>query len=304
MAAAREKEPTTSSPVRPTATHELGVASGRLTGQYGRLDQADLTPAAVRDARFGYERDGYDVELVDGLLEDIANVLEEGASAADLVPTDPASQLPTRRKGYRRDQVTDLLGRVRLLGPVPQHSIGPTVLTSHKLVIRGPAILGPDGTRLGRIEHFEGGSKVVYDAARRVVLEAHRGRRFSRAWIVNEPAGRTIGRVVVRIEVISNELRRATLYSGDELVGGVRVQRPSLTVRVRHWTDPPPRHYLVSDPSGNEMARITSSTSRGTRITLDVLQALPEPVRRLLVFLAAVPAQPVPHQPGMTPPQV
>lgn len=268
------------------------------------MDQADLTPDAVREARFGYERDGYEVEVVGGLLEDIANVLDEGASAADLVPTDPAAQLPTRRRGYRRDQVTDLLERVRLMGPAPERSIGPTMLTSPKLVIRGPAILGPDGTRLGRIEHFEGGSKTVYDATRRVVLEANRGRRFSRAWIVSEPAGRTIGRVSVRIEVISHELRRASLYTGDELVGRVRVQRPSLALRVRHWADPPPRRYLVSDPAGNEMARITSSTGRGTRITLDVHQALPEPVRRLLVFLAAVPAQPVPHQPGMTPPQV
>jgi hypothetical protein len=63
------------------------------------MDQPGFTPDSVREISFAVEPNGYDMDIVDGLLVDIANVLHEGVVPADLIPIDPAVQLPTRWTG-------------------------------------------------------------------------------------------------------------------------------------------------------------------------------------------------------------
>lgn len=66
------------------------------------MGPSGLTPDDMQQVSFSMERDGYDSNIVDGLLEDIANVAHQGVVPADLRPTPPPSYrgdggLPARR---------------------------------------------------------------------------------------------------------------------------------------------------------------------------------------------------------------
>lgn len=246
----------------------------------------------VRGAAFGFERDGYDVDTVDELLSRVADRLTAGTDAAALLPR----TLPTRRRGYRRAAVDGLLERVRAVPPRGSRSADPPGLDSAAtLVVGRPWIHGADGTRLGRVEWYADGELMIYDGPR-AVARARKRSRFGRAVELTDPAGPALGHVVARLALISTELRLASLFVGSRLTASCRVERGDSTRSVRR--------YVVRDPGGAELARLTAVASRGVSVRVEFGGPMDRSLRLLLVYVAAVPAFPRTGQPGMSIPQV
>lgn len=256
-----------------------------------------VTPEDVRSAEFGYERDGYDVDTVDELLTQVAFRLTRGRDAAALLP----GALPTRPRGYRRPEVDALLDRVRAVTPTgPEPGAGlRSLLSDTTLVIGRPAIHGADGTQLGRAEFYGNGAVMIYDGARPVA--SARSHRFSRGFVLSDPDGRALGRVVARRGVFDRELRRATLYVDDTVAGKCRVEPPA---PERRTSERSMRRHAVRDPANAELARITAVAGRGASVRLEIGQPVDPAMRILLVYLAAVPAFPPSPERGMPPPQM
>jgi hypothetical protein len=168
-------------------------------------------------------------------------------------------------------------------------------------VIRKPAILGDDGTPLGRVEYRDDGLLAVTDASGRTVL---RVRVRTMSWWVTDATGSEIGRIKQWSGVLHQRPGRTKLYAEDGLIGRCRVELPSATAWARHtWGRPPRRRYIVTDAAKNEVARIAADTTKGTKVTLELLQAIPEPLRSLVVCTAICPAYPRSYEGGESPVQ-
>lgn len=251
-----------------------------------------LSAEDVRGAAFGFERDGYDVDTVDELLRRVAERLTAGQDAAALLP----GTLPTRRRGYRRAAVHALLERVRAVPPrSPRSTDRPGLDTAATLVVGRPSIHGAEGTRLGRAEWYANGELMIYDGSR-AVARARKRSRIGRAVELTDPAGPALGHVVARLALISTELRRASLFVGGRRAASCRVERRDSSRSVRR--------YVVRDPAGAELARLTAVANRGASVRVDFGGPIDRSLRLLVVYVAAVPAFPRSDQPGMPVPQM
>lgn len=257
------------------------------------MDEPPLTADQVRNVVFERQRDGYDPNHIDGLLEDVAWVLEAGGSPAGLVPADPESTLPRLREGYGRADVNRLLASIRGMtyGDPPSRTAS-RMVTKPRLVIHGPTIVDSDGARLGRVDRFADRSVVINDAMGQVVAS---GRPQGGQWTVNGPDGAPFGRLDVRHgkdRGLRNLLRRAELWIHDAPVGVCVADQPPITERLKRWKAPMRFTSVVSDPGGAEVARIESQIGPEHRATLEMHRDVTEPVRRLLLVLTAGPATP------------
>lgn len=271
------------------------------------MDLPPLGPDDVRDIGFAAERDGYDKEIVDSLLDDIANVVHEGALPADLIPDDPAAQIPTRRRGYQRDEVDAVFARLRGMTDrdvaTASGRTTSTLLSNLRLTVRAPAILGPDGSRLGKLEMYLSpfDAWLLTDAGGQTLL---RVKARTMSWRVLDAEGEPIGRIKQWCGVLHGRPGRTKLYSNEGLIGRCRVELGSFTAWLRHtWGRPKVRRYVVTDQAKNVIARIEADSSKGRKTTLEVLQPLTEPLRSLVLCTAMFPAYPRAYEssPQVTP---
>jgi len=77
------------------------------------VDSGERPDAAkVRSIEFREAWRGYDPDVIDALLDRVATALESGTSLGSLLAH---TDIPTRFRGYRRDEVDTFLERLRLL---------------------------------------------------------------------------------------------------------------------------------------------------------------------------------------------
>ncbi|MGH3756231.1 hypothetical protein [Actinophytocola sp.] len=197
------------------------------------MDHPELTADEVRRASFRSQIGGFAKRPVRDLLARVAVEIEAGRSPAQLTVT--SVELPVKLRGYRIDDVTDLLTRLgitvqadpglRGVNPKPARP-GVSPLTSPTLMRDNFSghVLDADDSLLGGVRGSSKG-QVLDDPEGRTLLQMRPSTKKGDGWVVADAAGAEIGRIVNQSRAVGPNRRRYDLQAGATVIGrcGTRV---------------------------------------------------------------------------------
>lgn len=198
-----------------------------------------VTGDEVRRAKFRSELGGYQKSAVRDLMQRIANAIEAGESPGTLAN----SELPVVLRGYRLNDVQELLDEIRRLDPQPAPTRQPDQRSPYQLfttptilVRRRPGVFDEDGSLLATWREDTDNWSVVSDLHRQPLLWFRAPDATERDWIVADARRIEIGRIVPA------RMRRFELTAGGSVIGHCK---PVLGVLVPQVIDAEGRRVAI-----------------------------------------------------------